>query len=280
MDPIDLAVVGGHVVLADRGVVPVDLWIDGGRFVGVVDPGTPVEAAQRVDASGRHVLPGAIDAHIHLGADITVARSREEVVGETASAVAGGVTTVLAYLMSAEPYEDLFPDVVKVMEDGSACDFGLHFVIGTPHQLDQLPSYVEDLGVSSFKFFMNFRGGEGDYLKLPSNDDGFLWELLRRANDIGAMVNPHAENIELVWHLRGAAKAAGGPDLVAWNAARPPIVEAEAESRVAMSSMPRSMPSMSAPSWRSTPSWPGGPPTTVSSSRRARTTSCSTSHRR
>jgi dihydropyrimidinase len=159
MDPIDLAVVGGHVVLADRGVVPVDLWIDGGRFVGVVDPGTPVEAAQRVDASGRHVLPGAIDAHIHLGADITVARSREEVVGETASAVAGGVTTVLAYLMSAEPYEDLFPDVVKVMEDGSACDFGLHFVIGTPHQLDQLPSYVEDLGVSSFKFFMNFRGG-------------------------------------------------------------------------------------------------------------------------
>lgn len=234
MDPIDLAVVGAQVVLAGRGVVPVDLWVDDGRFVGVVDPGTPVEATQRVDASGRHVLPGAIDAHIHLGADIAVARSRQEVVGETASAVAGGVTTVLAYLMSAEPYEDLFPGVVKVMEDGSACDFGLHFCIGTAHQLDQLPSYVEDLGVSSFKFFMNFRGGEGDYLKLPSNDDGFLWELLRRAADVGAMVNPHAENIELVWHLRDAAKAAGGPDLVAWNAARPPIVEAEAEARVAM----------------------------------------------
>lgn len=234
MVPIDLAVVGGQVLSASGGLVPADLWIDDGRFVGIVAHGTPVDAAERVDVSGRYVLPGAIDAHVHLGADITVARSREEVVGETASAVAGGVTTVLAYLMSAEPYEDLFPGVIDVMQGASACDFGLHFCIGTQHQLEQLPNYVKDLGVPSFKFFMNFKGQEGAYLNLPSNDDGFLWELLRRSTEIGAMVNPHAENIELVWQLREGARAAGGPDLAAWGAARPPIVEAEAEARVAM----------------------------------------------
>ncbi|MDA8268876.1 MAG: amidohydrolase family protein [Actinomycetota bacterium] len=234
IEPVDLAVANGRVVLPGEGVVDADLWIRDGRVAGIVSPGTPVQATKTLDASGKTVLPGAIDAHIHMGTDITMAKAPEEVVGETASAVAGGVTTVLAYLMSAQPYEELFPDAVRVMEEHSTCDFGFHFCIGTQHQLDQLGAYVSDLGVSSFKFFMNFKGEEGAYLNLPGNDDGFLWELLKRSSGIGAMVNPHAENVELVWHLREAARAAGGPDLVAWNNARPPIVEAEAEARMAM----------------------------------------------
>lgn len=231
---VDLAVVRGRAVLPGRGPTEADIWVRDGSIVGVVAPGTPVEAAEFLDVTGQTVLPGAIDAHIHMGTDITMARREEEVTGETASALAGGVTTVLAYLMSAQPYEELFPDAVRVMEEHSACDFGFHFCIGTGHQLDQLPAYVSELGVSSFKFFMNFKGEEGRYLNLPGNDDGFLWQLLERSAGIGAMVNPHAENIELVWHLRDAARAAGGPDLVAWNNSRPPIVEAEAEARVAM----------------------------------------------
>jgi len=231
---VDLAVVNGRVVLPGEGAVDADLWIRDGRFAGIVSPGTPVQATDILDAAGKTVLPGAIDAHIHMGTDITMAKTADEVVGETASAVAGGVTTVLAYLMSAKPYEELFPDAVRVMEEHSACDFGFHFCIGTQHQLEQLDAYVRNLGVSSFKFFMNFKGEEGKYLNLPSNDDGFLWKLLERSTGIGAMVDPHTENIELVWHLREAARAAGGPDLVAWNNARPPIVEAEAAARVAM----------------------------------------------
>ena len=231
---VDLAVVNGRAVLPGQGTVEADLWVRAGRIVGIVSPGTPVQATDTLDVAGLTVLPGAIDAHIHMGSDITMAKTHEEVTGETASAIAGGVTTVLAYLMSAQPYEDLFPDAVRVMEEHSACDFGFHFCIGTQHQLDELPAYVRDLGVSSFKFFMNFKGEEGKYLNLPSNDDGFLWQLLERSVGIGAMVNPHAENIELVWHLREAARAAGGPDLVAWNNARPPIVEAEAEARAGM----------------------------------------------
>lgn len=229
---VDLAIVNGCVVLPGSGVVFADLWVQDGRFSGIVAPRTPVQAIETIDADGKVVLPGAIDAHIHLGTNITVARSREEIVGETSSALAGGVTTVLAYLMSAEPYEDLFPAAKQAMDEYSACDYGFHFVVGTEHQLDRLGDYVRDLGVSSFKFFMNFKADEGKYLNLPGNDDGFLWRLLSRASEVGAMVNPHAENIELVWYMREQARKAGGPDLVAWNNARPPIVEAEAEARV------------------------------------------------
>ena len=57
-------------------------------------------------------------------------------------------------------------------------DFGFHFVLGTSEQVEAIPSYVAELGVPSFKFFMNFRGDEGEYLGLPGNDDGYMYDLL------------------------------------------------------------------------------------------------------
>lgn len=234
MPRVDLAIVGGQVLLPEGNLAGRDLWISNGKIAFLASPGTPVEAGAVLDATDRVVVPGAIDAHIHIGKDITMPREQGEITGETASAVVGGVTTVLAYLMSPDPYETIFHQVVKIMEEHSVCDFGLHFCIGTQDQLDHLEDYIDDLGVSSFKFFMNFKGDEGKYLNLPGNDDGFLWDLLKRSAELGAMVNPHAENIELVWRLREEAKSLGEAPLKAWNRSRPPIVEAEAESRVAM----------------------------------------------
>lgn len=234
MTAIDLAIIGGEILLPDGDISAADIWITDRKIAALVSRGTPVDASKVLSAMDRVVVPGAIDAHIHIGKDITMPREQEEITGETSSAVVGGVTTVLAYLMSSEPYEDIFPNVVSIMEEHSVCDFGLHFCIGTQDQLEHLEDYVEKFGVSSFKFFMNFKGEEGKYLNLPGNDDGFLWELLKRSAELGVMINPHAENIELVWRLRETAKQFQGPPLKAWDQSRPPIVEAEAESRVGM----------------------------------------------
>ncbi|WP_181781519.1 dihydroorotase [Pseudonocardia pini] len=235
MERFDLIVEGGQVLLPGDGLTEAAVAVREGRIAALLPPGTTADATERLDATGRVVLPGAIDAHIHLGASITVPSEAEEVGTETRSAVVGGVTTVLGYLMSAEPYEELFEPAIKLFEQASYTDFGVHFVIGTPHQLEMLPRYVNELGVSSFKFFMNFRGTEGAYLGLPGNDDGFLWDLLRAAAPLGAMVNPHPENIEVVWRTREAAQANPPADpLQAWGASRPPVVEAEAISRAAM----------------------------------------------
>ena len=129
------------------------------------------------------MLPGVVDAHVHLGDDITLPRTPEDVRPETAAAAAGGVTTLIAYLMSPEPYDDVFPVARRAMEADAAIDFGFHFCIGTREQLDAIPHYIADLGVSSFKFFMNFRTDEGQRLGLPGNDDGFLFELLEAVGD-------------------------------------------------------------------------------------------------
>jgi dihydropyrimidinase len=233
MQPVDLHLADGIAVLPGAGPVAADILVRDGRIAAVVEPGTEVAATTRVDCRGRHILPGVVDAHVHLGADITVPKRPEDVAAETQAAAAGGVTTLLAYLMTAEPYDAVLPGAQELMAAHAAIDFGFHFCIVTQDQLDALPSYVSDLGVSSFKFFMNFRGDEGAYLGLPGNDDGFLLDLLEAARDAGALVCPHAENVELVWRLRRIGIEPGRTDLETYCRSRPDYVEAEALGRVA-----------------------------------------------
>lgn len=239
--PADLRLSGGTVVLPGTGAQRADLLIADGRIAAVVEPTSRAEARETIDVSGRHVLPGVVDAHVHLGADIAMPRETADVRPETAAAAAGGVTSLVAYLMSAEPYEGVFASSKAAMEADALVDFGFHFCVGTREQLDAVPSYVRDLGVSSFKFFMNFRTDEGERLGLPGNDDGFLLELLEAAAANGAMVNPHAENADLIKLLarRGVLESpevAGNP-LQAWDRSRPDYVEAEALERIGFLSM-------------------------------------------
>jgi dihydropyrimidinase len=228
----DLRLAGGTVVLPD-GPQRADVLVDDGRIAGVIAPGADVPAAETLDVTGRHVLPGVVDAHVHLGSDITLPRTPEDVRPETAAAAAGGVTTLVAYLMSPEPYHEVLPIARTAMEADALVDFGFHCCISTREQLETVPRYVAELGVSSFKFFMNFRTDEGERLGLPGNDDGFLLELLEAAAASGALVNPHAENADLVKLLarRGVLDGDGSP-VELWDRSRPDYVEAEALERV------------------------------------------------
>ena len=100
-----------------------------------------------------------------------------------------------------------------------------------------MPRYVREMGVPSFKIFMNNRGGEGKRLGLPDIDDGFLFRLCEAAAEHGGMVCPHPENIEAAWVLRDRLMAQdpdGRGGLAAWNASRPPFLEADAVQRAGL----------------------------------------------
>jgi dihydropyrimidinase len=228
----DLRIAGGDVFLEGHGVSPVDLLIRDGRIAAIVERDERVDADETVDVAGKLVLPGAIDPHVHLGKDIRVPRDPDDAERETASAVAGGVTTMLVYLMSSDSYVGELASARAAMDTNSHTDYGFHFVLGTPEHLEEFGRYME-LGVSSFKFFMNFRGDEGKYLGMPGNDDSFMFDILRKSAEHGAMINPHPENIELVRMFRDGGGADESTPLAAWNAARPAFVEAEAAQRVA-----------------------------------------------
>jgi dihydropyrimidinase len=235
----DLLIRGGTAVLPGTDGVAADIAVSGEKIAAVLAPGTTVDAAETLDVAGKVVLPGVIDVHLHLGHGKDIARPRvaEDAATETAAAAVGGVTTFIPYLMATDPFETLFDEVKEITEAGARIDFGYHFIISTEAQLAGVPRYAREFGAPSFKIFMNNRGGEGARLGLPDIDDGFLLRLCEAAAANGGMVCPHPENIEAAWVLRNRLMQQdpdGRGGLRAWNATRPPFVEADAVARAGL----------------------------------------------
>lgn len=239
MRVFDLLLTGGRVVLPGDEPARLDIAVSDGKIAAVLAAGHDMTAARTVDLDGLTVLPGVIDVHLHLGhgKDISRPRVAADAAQETAAAVTGGVTTMIPYLMSVEPFEAIFDEVRTVTEAGSRVDFGYHFIISTEDQLAGVERYVGEYGAPSFKIFMNNRGGEGTRLGLPDIDDAFLYRLAEKSALYGGMVCPHPENIEVAQYIRKAVMAAdpdGRGGLAAWNASRPPFIEADAVQRAAL----------------------------------------------
>src|ERR1700678_4473835 len=105
----DLVIRGGTAVLPQTDGVATDIAISNGRIAAMLSPGAAAEATETLDASGKTVLPGVIDVHLHLGHGKDIARPRvpEDASTETAAAAIGGVTTFVPYLMATDPFETL-----------------------------------------------------------------------------------------------------------------------------------------------------------------------------
>jgi dihydropyrimidinase len=123
----------------------------------------------------------------------------------------------------------VFERELALAQQRSHVDFGFHFSTASERHLAELDSYVRDYGVSSFKYFMNFKGEEGRYLGLDGTDDGYFYALLQRAAVIGGLtIVVHTENIELVNRFRREAMRRPMNSLKDWSAVKPPFTEAEA----------------------------------------------------
>ena len=235
---LDTVLRGGKAVLPDGTISEVDIGIAGERIAAISAPAT-LTATAAVNLKGLVVMPGVVDAHIHLGhgSDISRPRSASDADSESAAAAAGGVTTFISYLIASKPFEPkLIDEVCTVTSAASRVDFGFHLVISTEEQLAGVPDYAKAYGIPSFKIFMYSRGGEGLRIGLPDIDDGFLFRLAEAVVQAQGILCPHCENIEVAWILGRRAMAAdpeGKGGLAAWNNSRPPFVEAEAVHRVA-----------------------------------------------
>jgi dihydropyrimidinase len=216
---------GGTVVFADRAPQALDILCDDGRIAGLVQPGTPVGPDYEVrQAGGRHVFPGLIDAHVHFG----FAEKITEYSTETAHGALGGFTTLLGFFLNNEDYTDVYAREQEHARARAYIDYGFHFSTASELHIRELETYVRKYGVTSFKYFMNFKGEEGRYLGLDGTDDGFFHELLGQAARIGGVtVVCHTENIEIVNRLRNEQLKTGIENLKQWEAIKPPVTEAE-----------------------------------------------------
>jgi dihydropyrimidinase len=223
--PPDTLVRGGTVVFPERGPEAADIVIRDGRIAAVQAPGeTGAAVADTIDATGLHIFPGIIEAHLHFG----FAEPLTEYSTETAYAAQGGVTTVLAYFLKNEAYSESFAEFRAEAEARAFVDFGFHFSTARDVHAEEIDTYVNDFGVVSFKYFMNFKGEEGRYLGLDGTDDGFFLDLLQRcAQHEGVVVVAHPENIEIVSRIRRQFQEAGRDTFRDFCESKPTFTEVE-----------------------------------------------------
>jgi dihydropyrimidinase len=150
-------------------------------------------------AAGLHVFPGLIDAHMHFGFGEKIT----EYSTETAHAAQGGFTTILGYFLNNEDYADVYRCEQAYARTRCHVDYGFHFSTANELHIADLGKYVSDYGVTSLKYFMNFKGEEGRYLGLDGTDDGFFYAPLGESARVGrSTIVCHTENIEIVNRMR------------------------------------------------------------------------------
>lgn len=220
----DFILRGGTVVRPKQRPEPLDILVRSGRIAGLLEPGEAVHGASEQSVEGLHVFPGCIDAHVHFGFGEKIT----EYESETAYAAHGGITTIIGYLLNNDPYAEVFKREQGYAETRCRVDYAFHFSAASEPHIHELESYVRQYGVTSFKYFMNFKGEVGRYLGLDGTDDGYFYDLLHESARIGqATIICHPENIEIVERVRRRVQAQGGTTLKDWASAKPAFTEAE-----------------------------------------------------
>ena len=219
-DRVDLIVRGGTVVTA-TSMVAAAVAITGERIVAVGQPETMPEADRVIDASGKYVLPGAIDCHTHLNLDGWQLGSL--------MAARAGITTIVPFTGYQQAEQETLPAAITRIQGEMAgrlsCDVSLNFILfNTPYVYDELPKAVE-MGVSAYKVFMTYKRGP---LMSP---DGNIIHAMNVVAKAGGLLQLHCENGEVLDYLHEQAIQQGHTKPVDYPATCPPWAEAEAINR-------------------------------------------------
>jgi len=224
MSLYDLIVRHGTLVTT-TGMRSADLAVADGRIVAIA-PDLDGASKEEIDASGLHVFPGVIDAHLHFNEP---GRTHwEGFATGTRALVAGGTTTCFDMpLNSTPPTIDVenFDRKCAAAQAASLVDFALWGGL-VPGNLDRLDELAER-GVVGFKAFMS-NSGIADF---PAVDDLTLYEGMARAAKLGRIVAVHAENEQITSGLARRAIAQGRTGIRDYLASRPVLAELEAIQR-------------------------------------------------
>lgn len=216
---------GGRIATASD-IFSCDIGVKDGRIVTLGHDLGPADEV--IDATGKWVLPGGIDSHVHIsqpsGEGIVMADDFES---GTRSAAFGGNTTIMPFCLQAKGQS--LREALKLYhakaEGECYVDVSFHLIIADPTDQvlgQELPALVAD-GYTSFKVFMTYEG-------LALSDREML-EVMSVARETRALVMVHAENDDAIRFLTDRLEQAGlmAPRFHATS--RPLAVEREATHR-------------------------------------------------
>src|SRR5215469_13313996 len=241
---MSILISGGTVVTA-TGTIPADVLVDGEKVAALAVRDDPAErlrgeaertgqatawtptADRIIDATGKYVLPGGIDAHTHMEMPFGGTFSADTFESGTRAAAWGGTTTIIDFAVQAKGASLLATlDKWHAKADGNcAIDYGFHMIVSDVNDatLKEMDACVA-AGVNSFKMFMAYPG-------VFYATDGEILLAMQQAAASGALVMMHAENGIAIDQLVAQALAAGNTSPRYHGLTRPPELEGEATNR-------------------------------------------------
>ena len=221
---MDLLIKNGTIV-TDSEMFAADIAVTDGKITAVAADLVPTADASVVDATGKLVLPGAIDAHTHLAMPFGGTVSSDDYYAGTRAAACGGTTTVCDFVM--QDFGESMVDAIKrrdaLCKPVAAVDYSYHVAVKdvSGGLIDTIADAVE-YGVPSFKVFMVYDFGV---------KDGVFYQVLQKAKEVGALIEVHAENNEMVKMFTEKFLSEGKGSAWYHYLSRPEFVEAEADIR-------------------------------------------------
>ena len=202
-----------------------DIVVSQGKIVQISTESEGVEAQKTIDLSGKYILPGVIDPHVHF--QDPGFTEREDFEHGTMAAAAGGVTTVLSHPLDFPPTTTF--EAVRVKENAykgnGYVDYGIH-IGATSDNIDIIEALWEKTGATAVKMFMCFSVAE-----FPFVQDEAMIQVLEKIAKVDALAIIHAENDGMLKAMEKKVKATGRKDGVAYNMTHPAEAEIEAIRR-------------------------------------------------
>ncbi len=229
MNTYDLLIKNGTVVTT-TDMYPCDVAVKDGRIAAMEKDIDAGQADKVCDASGKLVLPGALDAHTHCQMPFGGTVVCDSYLAGTRAAACGGVTTIFDYPVQheGETIRGIVNSKKEILERDACVDYAMHCAITNLNGgaiLDEMEQAVEE-GITSYKCFLVYKKEK------MMVDDGTLCRLLLRAQELGAMINVHAENPDLIDMFTEMYLKQGNTGAWYHYMSRPEFVEAEADKRV------------------------------------------------
>ena len=217
--------IANGTVITPEAPLEADILFENGQ-VAAIGKKLPVHGAEVVDARGKLILPGGVDAHTHITLNADEARGSDVFFTGTIPAVMGGTTTILDHMAFA-PGRSLHDQYIlyRELSEGFAVpDYGFHGVVQVMDaQTIADLSFLSAEGCTSVKAYMTY--------DFRLSDDELL-RLLRKTRELGMLLTVHAEDHERINALRARFISEGKGDPVWHPQSRPAECEASAVSRL------------------------------------------------
>ncbi|MBN8833861.1 MAG: dihydropyrimidinase [Niastella sp. SCN 39-18] len=223
---MSILIKNGNIVTAAENYVA-DIFIEG-ETIQSIGKNLQVQADTILDATGKYVFPGGIDPHVHLEMPFMGTYSSDTYETGTRAALYGGTTMVIDFILQKQGHslQSALDEWKSRSDNNCVGDYSFHMAVTdfNEHTKKEIKHLVEDVGITSFKTFMAYKGA----LMI---DDRQMIGLMEEVKKQGGLINVHATNGDMIDYLVQKNKSEGNLAPLYHYLSQPEITEAEASER-------------------------------------------------